>query len=124
MATLESHVIVVTGGDSGTGLGSTLVLLERGATVWVCDLGHKPAHELKPHMETGKVVFRSCVDVTSRSQRTKFMDVNSSHRGASRRALEQRWRRTLQGTDCLRRELHSSIEVRCFGCWPAAKSTC
>lgn len=82
MSTFNNQTIVVTGGNSGIGLGAVLVLVERGATVWVCDLGLEPVVELKSLIDAGTVHFRGGVDVASREASTKFMDevLNTSGR--------------------------------------------
>lgn len=74
MGSFHGQTIVVTGGNSGIGLGTVLVLVERGATVWVCDLGTEAADELGVHIDAGRVHFRGGVDVSSRESSTKFMD--------------------------------------------------
>lgn len=73
MASLDGKNIVVTGSASGIGLAITLLLAERGATVWTVDLSQSPPEELKSWIEKGKVHFQGGVDTSDRVVARKYI---------------------------------------------------
>lgn len=74
MASFEGKNIVVTGSASGIGLAITLLLAERGATVWTVDMAKTPPDELKSWIEKGKVHFEGGIDTSNRPVARRYMD--------------------------------------------------
>ena len=73
MLSLRGRVVVLSGGASGIGLATTLMLADQGASVWIADLAKEAPPQVKPFLEDGSVHYYGQIDISNRETCHNFI---------------------------------------------------